>query len=175
MSSYMLLVFLLLALSQGITDRVIISLIDFMHWFQWFDWFADVKVKDLIRWWLFWWGGRQHCWLQFGWVLDRLSSRFSCLLFDWIGSGNSTNQVTGSVSNVLACIKWIKSWSIQGWWKRCFCQTSDSPTRLIAPSVLSKAKLTPGKVRLATDESYKTGGDILEAPHGKISDRLVDF
>ena len=38
-------------------------------------------------------------------MLDRLSSRFSCLLFDWIGSGNSTNQVTGSVSNVLACIK----------------------------------------------------------------------
>ena len=81
MSSYMLLVFLLLALSQGITDRVIISLIDFMHWFQWFDWFADVKVKDLIRWWLFWWGGRQHCWLQFGWVLDRLSSRLvACFL-----------------------------------------------------------------------------------------------
>ena len=88
-----------------------------MHWFQWFDWFA-VKVKNLIRWWLFWGGGRQHCWLQFGWVLDRLSSRFSCLLFDWIGSGNSTNQVTGSVSNVLAFIKWIRSWSIQGWWKR---------------------------------------------------------
>ena len=90
MSSYILLVLLLLPFTQGIADRVIRLKVS-----GWID--LLLKSSNLIRWlWLSWGGGRQYWW-QCGRVLGRLPSRFICLSLRlglvWISSGGCGNSV----------------------------------------------------------------------------------